>query len=77
MKKPFKNTLVGKIMIGAADGLTGGTISNLVYADENTPAGQIDFKRAGASVATVILTIGFLSGKINLADLLTVLEALK
>lgn len=75
--KPFKNTFIGKLLIGIADGFTGGSISNVVYNDENTPAGQIDFKRAGISIATVILTWAFVTGRVSLADLTTVFGLLQ
>lgn len=73
MIKPFKNTLTGKILVGIGDAFTGGTVSNLVYTDENKPVGEIDWKRAGASIATLILILAFVSGKITLSDLKDVL----
>lgn len=76
MKKPFKNTTVGKILIGAADAFTGGTVSNVVYHDETTPAGSIDFKRAGASVATLLLIAAYVAGKVKIEDLLQIIGAL-
>lgn len=76
-KKPFKNTMLGKIIIGASDAFTGGTISNIVYADENTQAGQIDWKKAGASISTIILIISFIGGKIKFDDLIQVIDLLK
>jgi hypothetical protein len=76
-KKPFKNTVIGKILIGASDAFTGGTISNIVYADENTLPGQIDWKKAGASLSTIILIIAFTTGKIKLEDLTNILSLLK
>jgi hypothetical protein len=76
-KKRFKNTIVGKILIGASDAFTGGTISNIVYADENTAPGQIDWKKAGASLSTIILIIAFTTGKIKLEDLTNLLTILK
>jgi hypothetical protein len=76
-RKPFKNTVLGKIVIGAADAFTGGTVSNIVYADENTQPGEIDWKKAGASVGTLILILAFVSGKISLTDLQTLIELLK
>ena len=75
--KPFKNTVFGKILIGASDAFTGGTISNIVYADENTQPGQIDWKKAGASLSTIILIIAFTTGKIKLEDLTNILSLLK
>ena len=75
--KPFKNTVIGKILIGASDAFTGGTISNIVYADETTQAGQIDWKKAGASLSTIILIIAFTTGKIKFEDLIQVIELLK
>ncbi|MBW7844868.1 MAG: hypothetical protein H3C45_04355 [Bacteroidia bacterium] len=76
-KKKFKNTLVGKVLIGAADAFTGGTVSNLVYSDENKQSGYIDWQRAGASISTIILIIAYISGKIQLNDLVNVLNLLK
>lgn len=76
MKKPFKNTTIGKIVIGAADAFTGGTVSNIVYQDENKPAGELDFKRAGASIATVILIAAYVAGKVKIEDLLQIIGAL-
>jgi uncharacterized membrane protein YeiH len=75
--KPFKMTFVGKLLIGVADAFTGGTISNVVYQDENTPAGAIDFKRAGISIATIILVWAFVTGKVNLQDFNTVFGLLQ
>ena len=69
MKKPFKKSLLGKVLVGVGDAFTGGTVSNLVYQDENTTAGSIDWKRAGVSIGTVILIYAFVSGKISLTDL--------
>lgn len=76
-KKPFKNTVIGKILIGASDAFTGGTISNIVYADETTGAGQIDWKKAGASISTLLLIAAFIAGKIKIDDLLTLINYLK
>lgn len=76
MKKPFKKSLLGKVLVGVGDAFTGGTVSNLVYQDENAPAGAIDWKRAGTSVAVVILIAAFVSGKITLADLQQLLQIL-
>jgi hypothetical protein len=75
--KPFKNTILGKIIIGASDAFTGGTVSNIIYADENTQAGQIDWKKAGASISTVILIISFIAGKIKFEDLIQVIDLIK
>jgi hypothetical protein len=72
-KKPFKKTIFGKILVGVGDAFTGGTVSNLVYSDENTDAGQIDWKRAGVSISTVILIYAFASGKISLQDLQSII----
>lgn len=77
MKKPFKNTLVGKLLIGTADAFTGGTVSNVVYSDENKDSGQIDWQRAGASVATLVLILAYVSGKISLESLTSLIELLK
>ena len=68
-KKPFKKTIFGKILVGVGDAFTGGTVSNLVYQDENAPAGAIDWKRAGVSIGTVILIYAFAAGKISFTDL--------
>lgn len=76
-KKPFRNTIFGKVLIGAADAFTGGTVSNIVYADENTQPGQIDFKKAGASISIIILIIAFITGKVSLSDLKELIELLK
>jgi hypothetical protein len=72
--KKFKYTVLGRILVGAGDAVTGGTVSNLVYSDEVTHAGQIDWKRAGASVATLVLILAFVSGKISLDTLKSVLH---
>lgn len=69
MKKPFKHTLFGKVLIGAGDALTGGTVSNLVYKDENTDAGKIDLKRAGSSVITLVLIYLFVRGTLTLEQI--------
>ena len=76
-KKAFKNTVFGKILIGASDAFTGGTVSNIVYADENKDAGVIDWKRAGASLSTVIIIAAFVAGKIKFEDLINIIELLK
>jgi hypothetical protein len=76
-KKPFKHTVLGKILIGATDAFTGGTVSNIVYADETTASGQIDWKKAGASLSTLILITSFVLGKIKLDDLLQLINMLK
>lgn len=76
-KKPFKHTVLGKIIIGATDAFTGGTVSNIVYADESTASGQIDWKKAGASLSTLILITAFVAGKIKLEDLLHLINILK
>ena len=68
MKKPFKKTLFGKLLIGTGDALTGGTVSNLVYEDSEKPSGQIDWERAGAAICTLILTASFALGKISISD---------
>ena len=65
MKKKFKNTLVGKLLIGAADGFTGGAISNVVYQDENKPAGLPDYTKLAASGIVVVLIILFATGKLT------------
>jgi len=66
MKKPFKHSIIGKIVIGAADAVTGGTVSNMVYKDESTDAGKIDIKRAGSSIVTIVLMYLYLTGKITM-----------
>ncbi len=76
-KKAFKNTVFGKILIGASDAFTGGTVSNIVYSDENKEAGVIDWKRAGASLSTVIIIAAFVAGKIKFEDLINIINLLK
>ena len=76
MKKPFKKTLFGKILVGAGDAVTGGTVSNLVYEDSEAPSGSIDWKRAGAAIATIILILSFVFGKITLSDLKEIFSVL-
>jgi hypothetical protein len=66
MKKPFKFTAIGKIVIGVADAITGGTVSNVVYKDENSEAGKIDIKRAGSSIITILLMYLFATGKLSM-----------
>jgi hypothetical protein len=67
--KPFKNKLIGKLIIGIGDAFTGGTISNIVYKDENTEAGEIDFRKAGISIGTIILIWAYVTGKITIDSL--------
>jgi hypothetical protein len=74
MKKPFKKSILGKVLVGVGDAFTGGSVSNMVYQDENAPAGSMDWKRACASIATVALIAAFAMGKITLADLQQLLQ---
>jgi len=76
-KKTFKQTLFGKILIGIGDGFTGGSISNVVYADETQPANKPDAARLIVSIAIASLTILFALNKITFEQFENLLKLLQ
>ena len=54
MKKPFFKTAFGKILVGAGDAFTGGTISNIVEKTESHEKGKMDIPKAIGVIATAI-----------------------
>ena len=76
-KKKFKHTLLGKISIGIVDGLTGGSISKIVYDDELKPAGKIDQVNAVPGLITIIILIAYLTNKINYETFTTLINMFK
>ena len=62
-------TLTGKIIIGAGDFFTGGTVSNIVENTDDSPSGSIDkIKALGVILTGLILIYLVVSGKISLED---------
>lgn len=76
MKKPFNKTKVGqfltktttgKLIMGAADTVTGGIVSNAVESTEDHPSGQVNVpKMIGTLVIGAVLIYLVVTGKISI-----------
>jgi len=74
MKKTFKETTIGRLLIGFADGFTGGAVSNIVYADITAPENKPDYSRLIGSATILLLIYAYVNNKLTWDQLNTLLN---
>lgn len=56
MKKKFKDTIGGRLLIGASDVL-GGIGSNVTGETETSPSGKLDPVKLAGAITTIVTTV--------------------